>query len=201
MISQAAIVLIVMGHGVHALFFFPVSPSSRKTRSDDDLNTAAFYQLVNKVDSLQAQLQATQTRVTDLQSKLQDENRHVVAFSAEMSTEDAIHASAGSIIPFDKVIVNTGTGYDPATSFFTAPFDGAYMFFVYADISTDYRALHYYKSGKRVAACDNDGGMRRITCGLTLSLTTADTVSLRHYLSEGSIGAGEASAFSGFRIH
>nr|KAG5694068.1 hypothetical protein BaRGS_025647 [Batillaria attramentaria] len=73
-------------------------------------------------------------RITDLEGKIRDLEaaaKRKVAFSAAVKTTDA--ASAGRIIPFQTVITNVGNAYNPATSVFTAPYDGDYFFIVNMD--------------------------------------------------------------------
>ena len=118
-----------------------------------------------------------------------------------MSHEPNVPASSGSIIPFGHVVVNIGNGFSAATSVFTSPYDGAYMFFVHADISADYRAFELRKNGHTVVACHNDGNMRRIACGTTMSLHAGDEVTVVHAIANtGVVDAGYETAFSGFRI-
>ena len=120
-----------------------------------------------------------------------------VAFHARLTSSPK--ASAGSIIRFDTLFLNIGHGFDSNTGIFTAPYSGTYMFLIYVDISSDYRAFHLSKNGSDVIACDNDGGMRRITCGLTISLNIGDTIYPRHYNNDGSLNGG-ANSFFGFKI-
>ena len=129
-----------------------------------------------------------------------EENNRRVVFTAWISAEPLVRASAGSVIPFGYVVVNIGQAFNPRTSAFTAPYDGVYMFFVHAVISADYRTFYLVKNGHNVAECDSDGTERQLACGTTMSLRVGDKVTVVHYNSRGHINAGMETAFSGFRI-
>nr|KAG5694070.1 hypothetical protein BaRGS_025649 [Batillaria attramentaria] len=68
---------------------------------------------------------------------LEEAAKRKVAFSAAGTNAQA---SAGHIIPFQTFITNVGNAYNPATSVFTAPYDGDYFFILNMDVSASYRA-------------------------------------------------------------
>lgn len=166
---------------------------------DVDSLSVAVDRLASEVTSLQAQVHLIETNLNTGQSGAQ-----TIAFSASVAEDTPgtkfIHASEG-IIPFGHVITNVGGGYKPALSAFEAPVDGVYMFYVRVDISADYRAVILSRNGNFFIVGHNDGNMRFISCGATISLRAGDAVAVYHGSSTGSIDGGLESSFSGFKIN
>ncbi|KAK7463141.1 hypothetical protein BaRGS_00038286, partial [Batillaria attramentaria] len=180
------------------LCMFAAESWSLPRRSDDsDPNVAVIQQLVSRIDALEAGLEAEKVRT----KQLEDENGRRVAFAAYMTQTAGVAASRGAIIPFSGVLTNIGHAYDPTTSAFTAPYDGAYMFFVQADISADYRDFLLERNGSALVYCHNDGSLRRIACGSVFSLKAGDRVTVVQHSTQGVLDPGRESVFSGFRIH
>ena len=63
-------------------------------------------------------------------------SQEFVAFTAYAS-ENATYFDDGEQIIFDSVLTNIGDAFDPATSLFTCPFDGLYVF--YAALTSEHR--------------------------------------------------------------
>ncbi|KAK3083382.1 hypothetical protein FSP39_021191, partial [Pinctada imbricata] len=69
-------------------------------------------------------------------SSLADSSRKDVAFSAGLS--HTLRLSQGETIPFNKIFVNVGDGYNPRTGEFIAPTAGVYVFHLHAyDMNKD----------------------------------------------------------------
>lgn len=54
-------------------------------------------------------------------------NPEPVAFQAHLSVDHALYPTSATI-KFDDVVLNSGSGYNPATGKFTCPIDGFYSF-------------------------------------------------------------------------
>nr|KAG5702046.1 hypothetical protein BaRGS_015781 [Batillaria attramentaria] len=155
---------------------------------------AVVEHMSEAMNSLNMLVVSQGNRITDLEGKnrdlegkirdLEEAAKRKVAFSAAGS--DA-QASAGHIIPFKTVITNVGNAYNPATSVFTAPYDGDYFFILNMDVSDSYRAAEIRLNGALVFEADKDDHYGKHVSGSSiLSLRAGDLVTVRHYNNDGS---------------
>lgn len=124
-----------------------------------------------------------------------------VVFAAYITQEPRLNASTGATVLFGGVITNIGSAFNPATSVFTAPYHGQYVFFVRVDISKDCFGVDFRRNGQRVAAANNDGYVSsHVNAGVALTLKAGDTVTVTFFSSRGYVDAGIESVFTGFRV-
>ncbi|KAK3105901.1 hypothetical protein FSP39_008126 [Pinctada imbricata] len=107
------------------------------------------------------------------------------------------------IIDFDKITTNVGNAFDNATSMFTAPMNGVYVFEVVVGTNgqstTD---LEIVKNGahlKRVYGSSYHGWATS-TGSVTTRLTSGDKVYVRQYTYNHGLVGHELTSFSGFMV-
>ena len=118
-----------------------------------------------------------------------------------MSDTGLVTVPNGAVLPFDKITLNMGGGFNHHTHAFVAPYSGNYWLYVRID-DNEFRSFEIRRNGHGVNRCDNDGGLKAITCGVVVTLKAGDTVTVNHVLSEvGQVDSGPESLFAGFMIH
>ncbi|KAK7111765.1 cerebellin-1-like [Littorina saxatilis] len=182
-----------------------LATSTREKRADDlSATQAEMAGLANELNQLRAQVVALTNTLTSQGQQIDHINAaraQRVAFAAYISHEPHLTASAGVTVLFNGVITNVGSAFNPATSAFTAPFNGQYMFFVRVDISKDCFGVDLRLNGKRVAAANNDGYVSsHVNAGVALNLKVGDVVTVTFYSSQGVVDAGIESVFTGFLL-
>ncbi|XP_063419009.1 complement C1q-like protein 4 [Mytilus trossulus] len=112
----------------------------------------------------------------------------------------------GATLVFDKVVTNTGSGYDASTGQFVAPYEGLYYFSwtVLTGTST-YFISDIFHNGNKIASNFSDGtgistGHISASQSVLLQLTAKDRVYIKTQRT-GQFRYGEAwTTFSGFKI-
>ncbi|XP_071121307.1 complement C1q-like protein 4 [Mytilus edulis] len=121
------------------------------------------------------------------------------AFSVSLTTHKAL--AAGEVIKFDKIRLNTGNIYNPATGIFTVPRDGLYL------VSSSLMAVngkhlhcHMWKNGQsNVGAFGTNWSQG--TLNTVMNLTTGDKLTIRHDNASGEeVFGSHWSMFSAYLI-
>nr|KAG5706344.1 hypothetical protein BaRGS_033105 [Batillaria attramentaria] len=165
---------------------------------DADPLTAVISGMSEKLDQLTAQLQAQSAEINALKEQDPD-----VAFTAVVSASDVENLVSGQTLIFDGVVMNEGSGYNPSTGVFTAPYEGTYVF--YTRVMRNY--VHeeliqtaIYKGSTRLggwadACCHgHDSGSTMVT----VNLNKGEEVHVQIY--SGSQLWGGHTTFTGFKL-
>lgn len=125
-----------------------------------------------------------------------------MAFTAAVTTTSTTWNS-GTLV-FDAIISNVGNGYNPRTGVFTAPMNGAYVFYV--------SCIEYERQDLRLEiVLNNVSKVRTLAYGGTdyqtgtnmvvLNLREGDNVWVKHYLGRGYYSKSiPLTTFTGFMI-
>lgn len=125
-----------------------------------------------------------------------------MAFTAAV-TSTSTTWNSGTLV-FDAIISNVGNGYNPRTGVFTAPMNGAYVFYV--------SCIEYERQDLRLEiVLNNVSKVRTLAYGGTdyqtgtnmvvLNLREGDNVWVRHYLGRGYYSKSiPLTTFTGFMI-
>ncbi|KAI4892780.1 hypothetical protein NFI96_008648 [Prochilodus magdalenae] len=142
--------------------------------------------LALELRTLQLSLNNTESQLTELRT----ENKYKIAFSASLSTEEAVTTTG----PFDtdftlkytNVFVNIGKAYNPNTGIFTAPVKGVYTFrfSISGNGSTSVAVgARLFKNGRHVVIgyCQQPSHRVGTTNGASLLLEVGDVVYVQLY--------------------
>lgn len=124
--------------------------SLMRAKRSDDVSATSLQALVQQqaamLQTQQAELQATRNTVQALQltvsslqatlTSIESKTSKAVAFTArisgsrDQSVDDGVHLSPHETIVFDDVVTSIGNAYNGHTGIFTAPYAGAYVFYL-----------------------------------------------------------------------
>ncbi|XP_063399034.1 cerebellin-2-like [Mytilus trossulus] len=129
----------------------------------------------------------------------------MVGFLAK-SSKDQTNVKSGSTVIFDKVVINTGSGYDASSGQFVAPYEGLYYFsWTTLTYHSKYFATQLMHNGNIIAGNYPDGrglssGHVSATQSVLLYLAAKDKVRIRTDGIGQHMYGGKWCTFSGFKI-
>ncbi|CAC5380966.1 C1QL [Mytilus coruscus] len=156
--------------------------------------------------SIQYQLKLVETTEGRCDCDTKELHGHKMVGFLAKSLKDKKNVNSGSTVIFDKVVTNTGSGYDASTGQFVAPYEGLY-YFTWTTLTyySKYFSTQLMHNGNIIAANFPDGrgissGHVSATQSVLLHLAAKDKVCIKTNGTGHHMYGNKWSTFSGFKI-
>ncbi|XP_041375033.1 multimerin-2-like [Gigantopelta aegis] len=161
----------------------------------DPSNEITFEQFAMQAT---AEIKNLKTEVNAL--KAQAAKNVIVAFHTEMTNDVTIQEH--SVVRFNNVNINIGSGYNNGSGVFRAPVSGIYLILLQVYSKPQHHvALSLYKQGTAVnEAVAGTGGYQSSTVAEMLHLNQGEDVWVQHIVGETSIRAYHHTQFLGYLL-
>ncbi|CAG2223756.1 unnamed protein product [Mytilus edulis] len=156
--------------------------------------------------SIQYQLKLVETTEGRCDCDTRELHGHKTVGFLAKSLKDKTNVNSGSTVIFDKVVTNTGSGYDASTGQFVAPYEGLYHFsWTILTYHSKYFATQLMHNDNIIAGNYPDG--RGLSAGnvsasqsVLIHLAAKDKVRVRATGAGQYMFGGTWSTFNGFKI-
>ncbi|XP_052066209.1 cerebellin-2-like [Mytilus californianus] len=156
--------------------------------------------------SIQYQLKLVETTEGRCDCDTKEMHGHKTVGFLAKSSKSLSNVNKGSTVIFDKVVTNTGSGYDASTGQFVAPYEGLY-YFTWTTLSYHSKLFptQLLHNDNIIAANYLDGrglssGYASATQSILLHLAAKDKVCIKTERAGTYMSGGKWSTFSGFKI-